>query len=190
MGSSNITTRREEYSKPRTEHDPDYLGVQRNWLARFLNIKPVSRTLCFQRGRGAVRQELVRLLRSWRVYGIRDIVYDRQRSLIFASLGSTNRELSVVLIAILLDPTHGGLANVSYVDLGIREIAFVIELFVVLDNGRRAHLCLARVTQRKGAASSFRRVVDEMERVLAGSGILVGDEGMAAEMGELLGGGA
>lgn len=56
----------------------------------------------------------------------------------------------------------------------------------MLDNGRRSQLCLARVTQQKGAASSFRRVMDEMTRFLTGRDVLVTDVAKRAEMEELL----
>lgn len=70
------------------------LGVQRSWLTRFLHIKPASRIMCFETGRGRVRTELVRLLRNWRSYGLRDIVLDREKNLIFGRLAAENCEFS------------------------------------------------------------------------------------------------
>ncbi|KAB8337240.1 hypothetical protein FH972_021542 [Carpinus fangiana] len=137
------------------------LGVQQNWLARFFNIKPASKVMCFSRGRGVARQELVRLLRSWRMYGMKDVVLDRGRNLIWGRLASPNY-------------------------LGIKEVQFVIELFVVLEHGRRAHLSLARFTQRSGAASSFRKVVDTVDVVLKGKGLLVEEGVRRREMEAIL----
>ena len=73
-------------------------------------------------------------------------------------------------------------------DLGIKPVDFVIELFVVLEHGRRASLSLARVTQRKGAASSFRRITETIENVMKGKGLVVLDLERRKEMeGILLG---
>lgn len=76
------------------------LGVQRSWLTRFLHIKPASKILCFDTGRGRVRTELVRLLRNWRLYGLRDVVLDREKNLIFGRLASENCEHPLRLTAL------------------------------------------------------------------------------------------
>jgi serine/threonine-protein kinase HSL1 (negative regulator of Swe1 kinase) len=60
--------------------------------------------------------------------------------------------------------------------LKIKPVSLVIELFVVLESGRRANLCLARFTQTKGAASSFKKVVDIVEDVCRSRSLLVEDE--------------
>lgn len=66
--------------------------MQMNWLSRFLHIKPASRTLCFHIGRGKVRQDLVRLLRDWQRFGIRDVTYDRETNIINARVDKNNRK--------------------------------------------------------------------------------------------------
>ena len=71
------------------EEDRD-LGIQRNWIARILHIKPASQPMCFQIPRGRVRQALVRLLRSWKDAGIDDVVFDREKNLIFARIVNDN----------------------------------------------------------------------------------------------------
>lgn len=58
---------------------------------------------------------------------------------------------------------------------------------MVLEYGRRANLCLARFTQVRGAASSFRRTVDVIEEVCYDRNILVDDEPKKAAMCEVLG---
>ena len=65
-------------------------------------------------------------------------------------------------------------------------MSFVIELFVVLEDNKRANLCLARFTQTRGAASSFRRAVDVVEEICGEKGLLVGDERRKAAMCEVL----
>lgn len=65
--------------------------VQLNWLSRFLHIKPASKTLCFHIGRGKVRQDLVRLLRDWQRFGVRDVSFDRKTNVINARIDKNNR---------------------------------------------------------------------------------------------------
>ncbi|KAI4934006.1 uncharacterized protein J4E92_003676 [Alternaria infectoria] len=135
--------------------------MQMNWLSRFLHIKPASKTLCFQIGRGKVRQDLVRLLRDWQRFGVQDVSLDRASNSINARIDKSNH-------------------------LKIKPVTFVIELFVVLEHGRRANLCLARFTQTRGAASSFRKVVDIVEDVCRARCMLVEDEEKRASMMEVL----
>ncbi|KAF2465924.1 Pkinase-domain-containing protein [Lindgomyces ingoldianus] len=135
--------------------------LQMNWLSRFLHIKPANKILCFQIGRGKVRQDLVRLLRDWQRFGVRDVSYDRKSNSINAHIDKNNH-------------------------LKIKPVSLVIELFVVLEHGRRANLCLARFTQTRGAASSFRKVVDIVENVCRARSMLVEDEDKKSAMCEVL----
>ncbi|RMZ71023.1 serine threonine- kinase GIN4 [Pyrenophora seminiperda CCB06] len=135
--------------------------MQMNWLSRFLHIKPANKTLCFQIGRGKVRQDLVRLLRDWQRFGVHDVSLDREANSICARIDKSNH-------------------------LKIKPVSFVIELFVVLEHGRRANLCLARFTQTRGAASSFRKVVDIVEDVCRARSMLVEDEQKKSSMMEVL----
>jgi hypothetical protein len=66
--------------------------MQMNWLSRFLHIKPASKSLCFQIGRGKVRQDLVRLLRDWQRFGVRDVSLDRKANSISARIDKSNRK--------------------------------------------------------------------------------------------------
>jgi hypothetical protein len=68
--------------------------MQMNWLSRFLHIKPASKTLCFQIGRGKVRQDLVRLLRDWQRFGVLDVLLDREANSISARIDKSNRKYS------------------------------------------------------------------------------------------------
>jgi serine/threonine-protein kinase HSL1 (negative regulator of Swe1 kinase) len=58
----------------------------------------------------------------------------------------------------------------------MKEVAFACELLTVIEHGKRSHLCIARFTQEKGAASSFHRVVETLEKVLKSRGMLISDE--------------
>ncbi|KAF2017300.1 Pkinase-domain-containing protein [Aaosphaeria arxii CBS 175.79] len=165
LGSDNFSTSSilsdydlEDGSAASRNRAPEY---QMNWLSRFLHIKPASGVLCFQLGRGKVRNDLVRLLRDWQRFGVRDVTFDRQANTINARIDKNNH-------------------------LRIKPVSFVIELFVVLEQGRRASLCLARFTQIRGAASSFRKVVDVIEDVCRSRTMLVEDEVRKAQMCEVL----
>jgi serine/threonine-protein kinase HSL1 (negative regulator of Swe1 kinase) len=68
------------------------LDMQMNWLSRFLHIKPASKTLCFNIGRGKVRQDLVCLLRDWQRFGVRDVHFDRNSNVIDARVDKNNRK--------------------------------------------------------------------------------------------------
>lgn len=70
--------------------------MQLNWLSRFLHIKPASRTLCFHVGRGRVRGDLVRLLRDWQRFGVRDVTFDRKANTINARVDKANRKCSLL----------------------------------------------------------------------------------------------
>ena len=71
-------------------------------------------------------------------------------------------------------------------DLKIKPVSLVAELFVVLEHGRRAQLTLVRFTQTRGAASSFRRVVEVIEDVMDAKGMLVEDEEKKVAMSAIL----
>lgn len=142
------------------------LGVQQGFFARMFNIKPATHVMCFQRGRGYIRSHLVRTLRELRVHGIRDVVLDRSRNLIWGSLTANNCTRRTPL-------NQDGLEADKDADMNVKAVAFVVELLVVLEHGRRAGLCLARFTQRKGAASSFRKMTLNLEDLLMGRGLIV-----------------
>jgi serine/threonine-protein kinase HSL1 (negative regulator of Swe1 kinase) len=77
-------------------------------------------------------------------------------------------------------------ANKTTTDFKMKPVSLVIELFVVLEHGQRANLCLARFTQTRGAASSFRKVVDIVEDVCKARCMLVEDPEKQAAMMEVL----
>jgi len=68
----------------------------------------------------------------------------------------------------------------------MKPVSLVIELFVVLEHGRRANLCIARFTQTRGAASSFRKVVEIVEDICRNKNMLVENEAKKAAMMEVL----
>ncbi|KAI0805527.1 hypothetical protein GGR55DRAFT_281127 [Xylaria sp. FL0064] len=121
---------------------------QQNWLARLFRVKPATKYLCFTISRRRARQETVILLKEWRKYGIRDVEVDKERNIVFARVGENNY-------------------------LNMKEVAFAAEIMTVIEHGKRNHLCIARFTQERGAASSFHKVVDTMNSVFGRRGLLV-----------------
>lgn len=55
-------------------------------------------------------------------------------------------------------------------------MTFRIELFVVLEHGRKVGLTIARFVQVKGAVSGFRKVIEVADGVMRARGWLVEDE--------------
>lgn len=107
--------------------------------------------LCFSIPRGRARQELVLLLKEWQRHGIRDLQYSRETNTITARVEKQNA-------------------------LDIKPVSIRIELFVVLEHGRKTGLSIARFTQVKGAASGFKRVLEVVDGVMRGRGWLIEDE--------------
>ncbi|QIX01190.1 hypothetical protein AMS68_006707 [Peltaster fructicola] len=126
-------------------------GKGRSWFARFLNIKPAQKLLCFSIPRSRARQELIILLKEWQAHGIRDLQYSRETQTITARVDRQN-------------------------SLDIKPVSFRIELFVVLEHGRRVGLCIARFTQTKGAASGFRKTLEVVDGVMRARAWLVENE--------------
>ncbi|KAI9846471.1 MAG: hypothetical protein M1838_001255 [Thelocarpon superellum] len=124
---------------------------QQTWFTRMLHIKPASKLLCFTVGKVRARQEVASILKAWKKYGLRDVVVDRARSLIFGRVDVKNY-------------------------LGLKPVSFACEILAVVEHGKRARFSIARFTQEKGAASSFYKVVETLETMLARRDLLITDE--------------
>lgn len=107
--------------------------------------------LCFSIPRHRARQELVLLLQEWQRHGIRDLQYSRETQTITARVDKQN-------------------------SLDIKPVSFRIELFIVLEHGRRVGLSIARFTQVRGAASGFRKVLEVVDGVMRSRAWLVEDD--------------
>ena len=138
-------------------------GPERSWFARFLNIKPASKLICFSIPRGRARQELVLLLKAWQRHGVRDLEYSREHNSIYARVDKNNT-------------------------LNLKPVAFRIELFVVLEHGCKVGLSIARFVQVKGAASGFRGVIEVIDEVMRKRKWLVEDEEKVKALCEVVGG--
>lgn len=75
-----------------TEGEPRQIATQRNWWAKLFHVKPAKRYLAFTVSKHRARRELANLLREWKKYGVRDVVVDPQRNMIFARIGPKNCE--------------------------------------------------------------------------------------------------
>lgn len=53
---------------------------------------------------------------------------------------------------------------------------FAAEIMTVIEHGRRSALCIVRLTQERGAASSFHKVMDAMDAVFQSRRLLVNDK--------------
>ena len=148
---------------PSSDDSPPSAGPERSWFARFFHLKPATKILCFSIPRGRARQELVILLREWQRHGIQDLHYSRETNTISARVDKQNA-------------------------LDIKPVSFRIELFVVLEHGRKVGLSIARFVQVKGAASGFKRVLDVVDGVMRGRGWLVEDEEKWKALCEVVGG--
>lgn len=133
----------------------------RSWFSRFLRIRPESKVLCFAVARGRARSETYKILRDWQRHGIADLCYFPQENAITARVDKVNA-------------------------LGIKPVAFKIELFVVLQNGKKVGLSLARWTQTRGAASSFRRVLEVVQESLEDREMLIVEEEKKLELESIL----
>lgn len=54
------------------------IEVNQNWFAKFFHIKPATRMICLQINKGRARKELVKILKDWRKYGLRDVVAEKR----------------------------------------------------------------------------------------------------------------
>ncbi|SPO00014.1 related to protein kinase Gin4p [Cephalotrichum gorgonifer] len=133
------------------------IAVHHNWIGRIFRVKPATAHLCFTISRKRARQEITLILREWRKYGVRDIQVDRQRNIVFARVGPRNY-------------------------LGMKEVAFAVEVMTVIEHGNPGALSLARFTQERGAASSLHRVVSTTREVFGARRILVADKQKAKMM--------
>ncbi|KIW20557.1 hypothetical protein PV08_01132 [Exophiala spinifera] len=128
------------------------IEISQNWFAKFFHIKPASRVICLQIGKDKARKELVKILKEWRKYGIKDVVSERRTG---------------------GDVVRGRVDMANYLQL--KPVHFHAYVYSVLEHGRRANLSVLKFTQEKGAASSFYKVVDTLEAVLKERELLVLD---------------
>ncbi|KAI1379035.1 Pkinase-domain-containing protein [Hypoxylon crocopeplum] len=134
---------------------------QQSWFARLFRVKPATRHLCFSISRRRVRQEIAILLKEWRRHGMKDIVVDKERNLVFARVSKKNH-------------------------LNLKESSFAAEIMTVIEHGKRNQLCIVRFTQERGAATTFYKVINAMDEIFTSRGLLVADKYKVKKMMETL----
>ena len=145
------------------------IEINQNWFAKFFHIKPANRVICLTISKAKAKKELVKILKDWRKYGLRDVVSERRggtdivRGRVDASNCKCRRSSST--------RTHTNMRT----DLALKPVYFHAFLYSVLEHGRKANLSIIRITQEKGAASSFYKVVDTLETLLKERNMLVLD---------------
>ncbi|KEY68690.1 hypothetical protein S7711_00564 [Stachybotrys chartarum IBT 7711] len=139
-----------KWPEPGTSEDRN-IDVKQNWLAKLFRVKPAMSYLCMVITRKRARQEIAILLREWRKYGIRDIQVDKERNIVFARVSAKNH-------------------------LSIKEVEFAAEIMTVIEHGNKQALSIVRLTQERGAASSFHKVVGTMKLVFEDRNLLVADK--------------
>ncbi|OCT50402.1 hypothetical protein CLCR_06568 [Cladophialophora carrionii] len=128
------------------------IEVNQNWFAKFFHIKPATRVMCLVISKAKAKKELVRILKEWRKFGLRDVVSERRSG---------------------TDLVRGRVDASNY--LKLKPVHFHAFLYSVLEHGRKANLSIMKFTQEKGAASSFYKVVDTLETLLKERDMLVID---------------
>ena len=143
-----------------TNGPPASNGTERSWFARFFRVKPLAKVICFSISRKKARQELMILMKEWQRHGIRDVLC--QDNTITARVDKQN-------------------------SLEIKPVSFMIQLFVVLEQGKKVNICAARFMQVKGAGSAFRKVIEVVDGIMRGRGWLVEDEEKWSALAEIVG---
>ena len=60
-----------------SSNDTHPVHISQNWFAKFFHIKPASRVICLSISKAKARREIVKILKEWRKYGLRDVVSER-----------------------------------------------------------------------------------------------------------------
>nr|KMM66857.1 BR serine/threonine-protein kinase 1 [Coccidioides posadasii RMSCC 3488] len=140
---------------------PTHPASSQNWFMKFFRIKAASKVIALNAPKARARKEVIKILREWKRYGIEGIRVDKQNSVIRGRVGELNF-------------------------LRLRPVEFSAELFTVLEYGRHVSLSLIRLKQERGAASSFRKVVETLIAVLKQRKLLVEDTVKAKKMAKVL----
>lgn len=154
---------------------PRSIQVNQNWFAKFFHIQPATKIICLNVSRPKARREVVKALKDWKKYGLRDVTVDKTRNLVFGRVDQVNCVWFLVMLLVYQ------MLTVLLV-LKLKPVQFAGELFRVVEYGHRANLSIIRFTQERGAASSFYKVVETLQVILKERGLLVGDPSRAKKM--------
>jgi serine/threonine-protein kinase HSL1, negative regulator of Swe1 kinase len=54
------------------------IEISQNWFAKFFHIKPANRIICLTVSKTKAKRELIKVLKDWRKYGLRDVVFEKR----------------------------------------------------------------------------------------------------------------
>ncbi|KAK5064739.1 hypothetical protein LTR84_000573 [Exophiala bonariae] len=128
------------------------IEINQNWFARLFNVRPATRVLCLVITKTRARRELLKILNHWHQYGLRDVV--------------TERRAGTDIIRARLDAENY---------LSLKPVHFHAYLYSVLEHGRKANLSVIKLTQEKGAASTFVNIHEVLENNFRNRSLLVLD---------------
>ncbi|RAL11003.1 serine/threonine-protein kinase [Aspergillus homomorphus CBS 101889] len=146
--------------RPLPERPPNP-GRSQNWFARVFHFKPATRVVALNTSTTKARKDVHRILRDWKKYGMQDVYLNRDKRVIYGTVGEGNL-------------------------LRLRPVQFSAEFCSYLEQGRQENLSLVRFRQERGAASSFNKVVDTLYMVMKQRNMLVEDPARAKEMIRIL----
>ena len=88
-----------QHNPSRTDADTNAgerpIHISQNWFAKVFNIKPASKLIILSARKARARKEIVKVLREWRKYGVRDVVSEKRTrlgDLITGRVDDMNRE--------------------------------------------------------------------------------------------------
>ncbi|PYI03014.1 Pkinase-domain-containing protein [Aspergillus sclerotiicarbonarius CBS 121057] len=140
---------------------PPRSARNQNWFARVFQIKPASRVVALNTSTTKARKFIHKTLRDWKKWGMEEVYLDKDKRVIYGSVGEVNL-------------------------LNLRPVEFSAEFCTHLEQGRQENLSLVRFKQERGAASSFNKVVDTLYLLMKGQQMLMEDPARAKEMVRIL----
>ena len=145
------------------------IQINQNWFAKFFHIKPASKIFVLQISRMRAKKDIFRVMKNWKKYGLKDVRIERRagQDVIRGRVDAQNCELSMIFQG------PAGLTKVT--DFHMKPVEFHAHLFSVLDQGRKANLSIVKLTQERGAASTFYKVCETLEMVLKEREMLMAD---------------
>lgn len=150
------------------------LEPHQSWIARIFKVKPLTRYICCSTSRRKAREEICYLFKEWKRYGIRDIVINKGHNMVFAKVMAPNGKSTVGTMK-----KHG---TDDLTVLHAKDLEFAAEVLTVIQHGRRDPLCIVRLTQVNGAASSLNKVTDNIVSCFEKRGMMVKDKARAKMM--------
>ena len=145
------------------------IQVNQNWLAKFFHIKPASKSYVLQVCKAKAKKDIYKILKDWKKYGLRDVRIERRagQDVIRCRVDAENCKS-------FLQINEHSQTDLPP-DLTMKPVELHAHVYTVLEHGRKANLSIVKLTQERGAASSFYKVCENLEMVLTERGIMMAD---------------